>query len=62
MNIWACLTVVKMKRLKARYEKWKDWKQYNYNSKFFQIMVFLGVIKSPTFKYWVYLTNWLMRQ
>lgn len=51
-----------MKNLKERYKRWKDWKKYNHNSKFFQIMVFLGIIHSPTFEYWTYLTDWLMKQ
>lgn len=36
--------------MSKRYRRWKKWKQHNLNSKFYQILVLIGFIKSPTFR------------
>lgn len=36
-------------KLKERYRCWKNWAQYNTNSKTHKVLVLLGIVKSPTF-------------
>ena len=37
-----------------RYKKWRNWKKYNNNTWFYQILVLFGLIKSPTFEIWYF--------
>ena len=40
-----------------RYKKWKDWRKYNINSRFYQFLVLIGLAHSPTFEMWYYDTG-----
>lgn len=33
-----------------RYKKWKNWKKYNTNGRFYQFLVLIGLAHSPTFE------------
>ena len=37
-----------------RYKKWKNWKKYNTNCRFYQFLVLIGLAHSPTFEVWYY--------
>ena len=37
-----------------RYKKWKNWRKYNINSRFYQFLVLIGVAHSPSFEVWYY--------
>lgn len=41
-----------MRKLIARYRKWKNWKRYNCNGWFHHILVLLGLRRSVTFEQW----------
>ena len=33
-----------------RYKKWKNWRKYNTNGRFYQFLVLIGLAHSPTFE------------
>ena len=37
-----------------RYKKWKNWQKYNANGRFYQFLVLIGLVHSPTFEVWYY--------
>lgn len=37
-----------------RYKKWKNWRKYNTNGRFYQFLVLIGLAHSPTFEVWYY--------
>ena len=37
-----------------RYKKWKNWRKYNTNSRFYQFLVLIGLAHSPSFEVWYY--------
>lgn len=37
-----------------RYKKWKDWRKYNTNGWFYQFLVLIGFMHSPSFEMWYY--------
>lgn len=43
-----------MRKLIARFHKWKNWKQYNNMPGYYKLLVFLGIYHSPTFEVWIY--------
>lgn len=43
-----------MRKLIARFRRWKNWKQYNNMSGYYKFLVLLGIYHSPTFEVWVY--------
>ena len=40
-----------------RYKKWKNWRKYNINSRFYQFLVLIGLAHSPSFEMWYYDTG-----
>lgn len=36
------------------YKKWKDWRKYNTNGWFYQFLVLIRFIHSPSFDMWYY--------
>lgn len=38
-----------MNKLKLHFRRWDGWRKHNRNSRFYKILVLLGLIKSPTF-------------
>lgn len=38
-----------MRKIKERYELWKEWRKCNCNTKFYQLMVLFGLARSATF-------------
>lgn len=39
-----------MKKIISYYKQWDRWQKHNVNSRFYKILVFLGVTHSPTFE------------
>lgn len=37
-----------------RYKKWKNWRKYNINGRFYQFLVLIGLAHSPSFEVWYY--------
>ena len=37
------------------FKRWNDWRKHNSNSRFYKLLVLLGIVKSPTFA--LYLTE-----
>ena len=37
-----------------RYKKWKNWRKYNINGWFYQFLVLIGFVHSPSFEVWYY--------
>ena len=37
-----------------RYKKWKNWRKYNTNGRFYQFLVLIGLAHSPSFEMWYY--------
>lgn len=37
-----------------RYKKWKNWRKYNTNGRFYQFLVLIGLAHSPSFEAWYY--------
>lgn len=37
-----------------RYKKWKNWRKYNTNGRFYQFLVLIGLAHSPSFEVWYY--------
>lgn len=37
-----------------RYKKWKNWRKYNTNCRFYQFLVYIGLAHSPSFEAWYY--------
>ena len=35
-----------------RYKKWKDWQKHNINSRFYKLLVLIGLAHSPSFEVW----------
>lgn len=34
------------------YKKWKKWRKRNTNGKFYQLLVLIGLVHSPSFDFW----------
>lgn len=34
-----------------RYKKWKKWQKRNTNGKFYQLLVLIGLVHSPSFEF-----------
>lgn len=43
-----------MRKLIARFRKWKDWKRYNNMPWHYKLFVLLGICHSPTFEAWFF--------
>lgn len=35
-----------------RYKKWKKWRRRNINGRFYQFLILIGLMHSPSFEYW----------
>lgn len=40
-----------MSRFSEHINRWKQWKKYSMNGRFYKFGVLLGIFKSPTFSY-----------
>lgn len=40
--------------MNKRYKKWKNWRKYNTNGRFYQFLVLIGLAHSPSFEVWYY--------
>lgn len=40
-----------MKRLIKHFKRWNKWRKRNTNSRFYKLLVLLGICKSPTLAY-----------
>ncbi len=45
-------------RMKTRFKRWNEWRKSNMNSKIHQLLVLLGIRKSPTFELFITQEEW----